>query len=302
MSSSTTSRPPYAGTLFGIDLADLFDDEGEVKEGFEGFEPSFTVEQQYQGRSPSTMTYKTPFVPPTTTIFSLTPKTTTTTAEKTTTGDTTPQTQQPLTAQMSSAVMAPPQKVLDRELRSFIGLGGYGDPNKNIIGAAGIGAAREYGYSNDQIMQKAAQENIKFGADAATTLGIGDTTSYVGPRGEAGYLGQEAVQAMRAQGLSDSAIKELAKQQGQQFGPQASRTLGYKPKVASPRGYSGYQTYTGSDAGSYANPTYASQSPGSVGAAAIDRMAAAQGISQQQAAQQAVAQGYQLGDLARGYL
>lgn len=311
MTSSATlgnSRKPgeagLAGTMFGIDLMDLFEEDGATKQGFEGFEPSLTIEQQYQGRSPSTMTYKTPFAPPTTAIFSLTPKDTGTSSEaKPTTGSTSSAgSTAPAQEMPSMAAAAAPQQLLDRTLKSFINLGGYGDPTKEVIGAKGIGSAMQYGYSPDQIQAMAKQEGVKFGPDAATSLGLGDMSSYIGSLGQEGFLGQSAVDEARGMGLTDEAIKELAKQQNLQFGPTASRSVGYKPKVSSPTGYSGYQTYSGSDAGSYANPTYASQSPGSVGAAAIDRMAAAQGISQQQAAQQAVAQGYQLGDLARGYL
>lgn len=306
MTSSTSStgfRP--AGNIFGLDLSQLFDDE-ETEQGLEGFQPAFTIEQSFQGRSPSTLGYKGPMVPPTKTIFSLEPKETSSSTTDTSGGGSGGGTQQQAPTSVSVAqpamMMAPPPPP-DRTLRSFIGQGGGGaDPLGPYVGAQAIGGALTYGYTPEEIQAKARAENLQFGPNAAVTLGLGDTTSYVGALGTEGFLGEEAVKGMQAAGLSDAAIKDLAKRQGQQFGTKAAKRLNYTPDVSSPHGYSGYQTYSGSDAGSYANPVYASASPGSVGAAAIDRMAAAQGISQQQAAQQAVAQGYSLGDAAKAYL
>lgn len=63
-----------------------------------------------------------------------------------------------------------------------------------------------------------------------------------------------------------------------------------------------YETYRGSEAGGYVNPAFGDESSKTIGAAAIDRMASALGISRQEAAKQALDQGYVLGDLARGYL
>jgi len=124
---------------------------------------------------------------------------------------------------------------LERTLRSFIG-----DQSGELdtIGARGIG---EYmGYygdkfgGNEEILAKARQEGIKFGPTAAQTLGINtDTSSYRGDQDSTeGAIGLEAVKRMRNQGLSDTAIKQFAQQQGIKYGPKALEALGADPSQA----------------------------------------------------------------------
>jgi hypothetical protein len=61
-----------AGSMFGLNLAGLFDDDEDGEQsGFEGFSPAFKVTSQLKGRSPSTMGYKAPSMPARTAEFSL---------------------------------------------------------------------------------------------------------------------------------------------------------------------------------------------------------------------------------------
>jgi len=133
----------------------------------------------------------------------------------------------------------PPQQkeeqFLERTLRSFIG---DQAGELDTIGARGIG---EYmGYygdkfgGNEEILAKARQEGIKFGPTAAKTLGINtDTSSYRGDQDSTeGAIGLEAVKRMRNQGLSDTAIKQFAQQQGIKYGPKALEALGADPSQA----------------------------------------------------------------------
>lgn len=60
-----------AGQIFGIDLAGLFDDEDTSSGGFAGFVPSVSMQTNFKGRSPSTLTYRAPAQPSRTAEFSL---------------------------------------------------------------------------------------------------------------------------------------------------------------------------------------------------------------------------------------
>ena len=60
-----------AGQIFGIDLAGLFDDEDTSSGGFQGFVPSVSMQTNFKGRSPSTLTYRAPAQPSRTAEFSL---------------------------------------------------------------------------------------------------------------------------------------------------------------------------------------------------------------------------------------
>lgn len=286
-----------AGGAFGFDLAGLFeDDEGKPVEGFEGFAPTFRVESQLKGRSPSTLTYKAPKTPSRTAVFELAPKPPSLIGEGSSTGGTLPQ------AQQQPEEKKTVQQKADRLLSSFIGEDGTG----GAIGAMGIGRAQEYGYTNEEILSKARAEGLKFGEQAARGLGI-DTNlaSYTGSLATEGALGAAAVERMRNQGLSDEAIKSIAQQQGLKFGEGAAQSLGvgaaqtYQAPAPAPAPMPQLAGGGAGDAGSYVGSQGTS---GSVGAAALQRSAAAQGISLQQAAKQAQAQGYNLGAAARGYL
>lgn len=69
----TSSLPKFAGNLFGLDLAGLFEDNesGGIPEGFM---PAFNFTANVKGRSPGTLTYKTPKTPSGTVEFSLVPE------------------------------------------------------------------------------------------------------------------------------------------------------------------------------------------------------------------------------------
>ena len=163
-----------AGQVFGIDLESLFtDEENKSLEGFEGFSPTVKVVEQYQGRSPSTLTYMAPKTPPKTVTFELAPKTSSAIDTSTTTpAATTPATvSQPaaLPTQTETTYEEPAvEEKAQRLLSSFIGpLGTAGS-----IGAEGIGRAQEYGYSPEQIKSMAQAEGLTFGDQAAQQLGV----------------------------------------------------------------------------------------------------------------------------------
>lgn len=286
-----------AGNIFGLDLAGLFDEEGETTEGFEGFAPTFKMTSNLKGRSPNTATYKAPYQPSRTAEFSLGPR------PSSGVGD--------ININLADAVRgvggeAPlPKKVekkkpLDRDLASFIGSGaGSG------IGAMGIGRAQEYGYSDDEIRAMAQREGIKFGEQAARGLGINtETTSAIGGAGSTGgALGASAVQRLRDRGLADEAIRSLAQQQGMKFGPAAAQQLGVgqgeiyqAPQAAAPAAPS-YTPAAQAISQVYQTPSYNSGGA-AIGAAGLERMAAARGISFAQARSQAQSAGMQIGSAA----
>lgn len=276
-----------SGTAFGLDLAGLFEDEeGNAVEGFNGFAPSFRIESQLKGRSPSTMTYKAPKTPSRTAVFELAPS-----AVIQAPGGTSEKPAPPV-EEIEQGI----QQKADRLLSSFIGE----DGKEGAIGAMGIGRAQGYGYTNEEILAKARAENLKFGEQAARGLGLNtDTSSYIKQGGTQGALGSAAVERMRGQGLSDQAIRSLAQQQGMKFGVNAANMLGvgaeqtYRPPApaAAP-----------APIVSYASSSAQQSNPGAIGLAGIERAAAAQGISAQEAARRAVAQGTQLGAAAAALL
>lgn len=281
-----------AGSKFGFDLAGLFADDEEGTSSLDGFAPAFNMKTMYQGRSPSTLTYKAPKTPPRIAEFSLTPE-----GAGATAGTVTSQVRAAPQAAQPSAMTPVLPKVkekADRLLSSFIGDLGTG----GSIGAMGVGKAMEYGYSPEEILGKARAENLTFGEQAARGLGIStDVTSYTGAGSTAGALGQAGVERMRASGLSDEAIKSLAQQQGLKFGEQAARNLG----VSTARTYTP-RTPAAPSIVSYASQSAQQSNPGAIGLAGIQRAAAQQGISTAEAARRAVAEGTRLGEEAQRLL
>ena len=150
-----------AGNIFGIDLAGLFDEEGETTEGFEGFAPTFRMTSNLKGRSPSTSTYKAPYQPSRTAEFTLGPRP----AGGASIGDINVNIADAMRSVPTAPAKPAPKKeeeILDRTLSSFIGSG-----SGSAIGAQGIGRAQEYGYSDADIRAMAKQEGLKFGENAS---------------------------------------------------------------------------------------------------------------------------------------
>lgn len=288
-----------AGNIFGIDLAGLFEEEGETQEGFEGFAPTFRITSNLKGRSPSTSTYKAPYQPSRTAEFSLGPRP----AGGASIGDINVNIAEAVRSAPAAAAMPAPKKEEkpDRLLASFIGSG-----SGEAIGAQGIGRAQEYGYSDADIRAKAKQEGIRFGENAARSLGLNtELTSARGAGADAttGALGASAVQRLRDRGLADEAIVSLAKQQGLKFGEAAGQQLGVgqgmmyqAPQAAASSGGGGGISRAASEIkqsfGS-SNPAYSGG--GSIGEKGIERMAAARGISFAQAREQARSAGLGIG-------
>lgn len=293
-----------AGNIFGLDLAGLFDEEGETTEGFEGFAPTFRMTSNLKGRSPTTATYKAPYQPSRTAEFSLGPR-----SSSSSIGD--------ININLADAVRGtggrPPaaplpkkeeKKKLDRTLASFIG-SGYGPG----IGAMGIGRAQEYGYSDEKIRAMARQENIKFGEQAARGLGINtETSSAIGGAGSTGgALGAAAVQRLRDRGLADEAIRSLAKQQGMKFGTAAAQQLGVgqgeiyqAPQAAAPAASPApsYSQAARDISAVYQAPYQAPASSlggAGIGEAGLQRMATQRGITFAQARSQAQSAGMRIG-------
>ena len=203
----------------------------------------------------------------------------------------------------------PEEEFLDRTLRSFIGSQAG---EANTIGARGIG---EYmGYygdnftGNDEILAKAREEGLKFGPNAALTLGINtDAASAQGGDYTEGAIGLSAVNRLRDRGLSDTAIKQFAQEQGLKYGPEALKSLGadasyaYQPPAPSaPPSMPGVSSAGQAISQAYQPAQY--QGSGAIGASGIERLAAARGITFQQAAQQAQSTGLKLGAAAQARL
>lgn len=204
----------------------------------------------------------------------------------------------------------PEEQFLERTLRSFIGSNpGEGD----TIGARGIGEYEGY-YGNrfggnEEILAKAKAEGLKFGPTAATTLGINtDTKSASGGDSTEGAIGLAAVDRLRGRGLSDTAIKQFAQEQGIKYGPEALKSLGADPSFAyqapapaapaPPPAAPSYSQAARDISAVYQTPGYGSGGA-AIGAAGLERMAAARGISFAQARSQAQSAGMQIGAAAQ---
>ena len=205
----------------------------------------------------------------------------------------------------------PPQQkeeqFLERTLRSFIG---DQAGELDTIGARGIG---EYmGYygdkfgGNEEILAKARQEGIKFGPTAAKTLGLNtDADSYRGDQDSTpGAIGLEAVKRMRNQGLSDTAIKQFAQEQGIKYGPKALEALGadpsqaYQAPAAAPAAAPAPSQAAREIAATYQTGPNVPQSSAAgqgIGEVGLEKMAAARGITFAQARDQARSAGMQIG-------
>jgi len=259
---STARRDRRAGVLFGIDLKGLFEDEDEGGGGLSGFVPTKTA-YQLKGRSPSTLTYKAASTPSReVTQFELAPS---------------------LSKAPSAAETGETTEKADRLLSSFIT--DMGDPNKKVLGAQGLGAAMEYGYSPEEVKSMAKSEGMTFGEQAAKSLGISELTQYQTPLATGKTIGYDALQGARQAGMSDQLIKQVAQQQGVGFGAQAAAELGV-PKV--------------SDLSQYID-IGAGGSPGTLGLTAVNAAQRA-GLTPQQITTMAKEQGLGFGTQAAAQL
>jgi len=274
----------FALERFGINLLDLFkeDEEGKSYEfnGFEGLAPQFKTSNLEKGRG-GVLGYKvSPNAPKfsRTSVFSLAPE--------------------PLGGGGGAPTPVPPEEepFEERFLTSFIGE--MGDPSKGVIGAMGVGRALEHGYTKEDVIKKAALEGVGFGEQAAKSLGLSDLSQYQGSGATSGTIGLTALSGARRAGLSDELIKDLAKQQGLNFGEGAASQLGIQQ--ARPAATSGGGGGSASNLSGFINFAGGGNA-GTLGLEAVNR-ARAQGISDAQIRQQAAAQGLGFGAAARSSL
>jgi len=274
----------FALERFGINLLDLFkeDEEGKSYEfnGFEGLAPQFKTSNLEKGRG-GVLGYKVlPNAPKfsRTSVFSLAPE--------------------PLGGGGGAPTPVPPEEepFEERFLTSFIDE--MGDPSKGVIGAMGVGRALEHGYTKEDVIKKAALEGIGFGEQAAKSLGLSDLSQYQGGESQSGTIGLTALSGARRAGLSDELIKDLAKQQGLNFGEGAASQLGIQQ--ARPAATSGGGGGSASNLSGFINFAGGGNA-GTLGLEAVNR-ARAQGISDAQIRQQAAAQGLGFGAAARSSL
>lgn len=221
-----------AGQKFGLDLAGLFDDEGDTETpGFEGLVPSLKITSQLKGRSPSTTTFRQPSEPARTAEFKLAPE-------------------------LQGAVSAPSVSVnmpgvsvnmpeqekeapKPKDFYGYVGTAGVGEIGQQGFGLKDLTAALDAGYSMDSIKnwvesQRDNLYNIGPGAQQAlgiqgyvsTTPGVFDYSQY----GQAGF-GMKDVEALRAQGVGDETLKKLAAN-APMVGGGAAQALGYTPSQA----------------------------------------------------------------------
>lgn len=194
-------------------------------------------------------------------------------------------------------------------LSSFVGEGA----EPGTIGAMGIGRAQGAGMTNEEILAKAQQEGLKFGEQAARGLGIQTTMKdYTNLGGQAteGAFGMSALTSARARGLSDTAIKALAQQQGLKFGAEAAKALGvgaaqtYTPPAPASQAWSGTPAPNYSSSASlnqYVGTGGGKSTPGAMGATAVGAAMAA-GLTPAQIRSQAAAQGITFGPAAMAIL
>jgi hypothetical protein len=122
-------------------------------------------------------------------------------------------------------------------LSQYIGSGG----TSGTLGLSAVQQARQAGLSDPEIKTFAAAQNLNFGPEAQRNLGLASApapapapaqsapsvnlSSFIGAGGTAGALGLNAVNQARAQGLSDSQIRQMAAQQGLSLGSAAVASL-----------------------------------------------------------------------------
>lgn len=131
-------------------------------------------------------------------------------------------------------------------LRSFIDPI-LGDPTGAAIGLSGVQRAMEAGLTPSDIRSRAQEEGLSFGEKAAAALGVGSSSaqaprmagaafasapssgpslsSFISSEGTAGSLGLAAVERARSSGLTDAQIRQMAQQQGLNFGEKAAASL-----------------------------------------------------------------------------
>lgn len=306
-----------AGTLFGIDLAGLFDEDSEgMPEGFEGFSPTFRMTSNLKGRSPSTLTYKAPKTPSRTAEFTLGP-----TAESLSGLGSLPK---PGTGAAPSAYV-PPQAVEEPKFTWSENLkqGGFGTADYQAARAKGFSdaAIKEFITSNPAIF---GGSGLNIGEDVRQQLGLGgeyqsdlakiasgkaDQVTATGTNWQAltkarGGIGAAAVQAALGAGYSPGDIEAYAKAYGLTVGEKAAGMLPGLAQQRQAQTYTKPTSYSGSIeqiGKAQAKPEYAKQS-GSIGLAGIERAAAAQGITPQEAARRAIREGTTLGPAAQALL
>jgi len=284
----------FALERFGINLLDLFkeDEEGTSYEfdGFEGLAPQFRTSNLEKGRG-GVLGYKTsPNAPKfsRTSEFSLVPE------HRGGGGGGVAPTPTPPVEEEEVLEEEPFE---ERFLTSFIGE--MGDPSKGVIGAMGVGRALEHGYTKGDIIQKAKEERVGFGEQAAKSLGLSNLSQYQGSGATSGTIGLTALSAARKAGLSDELIKNLAKQQGLSFGSGAASQLGVQQ--ARPAATGGGGGGGGGSASNLSGFIGAAGNAGTLGLEAVNR-ARATGMSDAQIRQQAGSQGLGLGAAARAAL
>lgn len=306
----TQSALRKAGMIFGLDLASLFDKEDDEDEAYSDFAPGVEFEKTTKGKGGGLYMRPQPVTGETTRLKFLPRE-----AQIATPGELSINLSAPSIQNLTNQMMGKEEEeemeeeILDRPLASFIGSGGTG----GAIGAQGIGKAQQYGYSDADIRAMAQQEGLKFGENAARSLGIStELTSAKGQGGTGGALGDTAVTNLRNRGLADEAIVSLARQQGLKFGEKAAASLGVgqdmmyqAPKAAAPSGGGGAAAPSQAAADIYSvyqaphQGVPASSGGGqAIGEAGIERLARGRGITFAQARDQARAAGMRIGERA----
>lgn len=306
-----TYNIPLAGARFGLTQKELAERYGLTDDQAEGIytefgetQPMKMTETTYKGRGTGTLGYQVGGLPTRTeTIFeNFAPA-----YKPLEAGETTKETPKETPEKVLPEV---PTEKADRLLSSFIGEMADPASKGKSIGAMGVGRAMEYGYTKPEILAKAEQEGLTFGEQAARGLDlpyVSDLTGIRGAEADPNYprgLGLEGVQNLENLGYSKQAIQGIAAQQGIKFGEKASAYLGGAPRVdvAPARAASPAPAATIESIGKReAQPQY-QQMTGSIGKAGLERAAAQLGISPQEAARRAQAQGTTLGPAAMALL